>query len=190
MDVLNVHERKLNATRSAVGGLLDSLSSDDDRLWPRQVWPQMKFDRALGVGAAGGHGPIRYYVEAYSPGESVRFRFVGPAGFHGYHGFEIVNVTDRVVALRHVLQMRASGIARLSWPLVFRPLHDALIEDCLATAEASLGSSPRFEKWSPWVRMLRWVLSRGTAPRQKVPTKAPEPAPLPAPSAQDQRSST
>jgi hypothetical protein len=135
----------------------------------------MKFDRALGVGAAGGHGPIRYCVDDYSPGESVRFRFVGPAGFHGYHGFEIATVTESVVVLRHVLRMRTSGIARLSWPLVFRPLHDALIEDCLATAEASLGMSPRFKKWSTWVRFLRWIFSRGRAPSQKTPNKAPEP---------------
>ncbi len=31
--------------------------------------------------------------------------------------------------------MSTHGLAVLSWPLVYRPMHDALIEDSLATAE-------------------------------------------------------
>lgn len=89
MDVLNIHKRKLEADPTAVGALLDSLSSPEDRLWPRHAWPRMAFDRPLEVGARGGHGPIRYVVEAYTPGQSIRFRFIGPSGFDGFHGYEI-----------------------------------------------------------------------------------------------------
>ena len=39
------------------GRLLDGLSAADDRLWPKDRWPAMRFDRPLKVGARGGHGP-------------------------------------------------------------------------------------------------------------------------------------
>ena len=168
MKVLNVHQRELRATREAVGALIDSLTSSTDALWPRQSWPRMEFDRALAVGATGGHGPIRYFVEAYAPGRSIRFRFTAPEGFDGWHGYEVLETPGTRVALRHTLEMTARGPAILSWPLVFRPLHDALIEDSLATAEASLGRSPRLQRWSPWVRLLRWVSTGGKAPTQVI----------------------
>jgi hypothetical protein len=69
--------------------------------------------------------------------------------------------------------MKASGRARLTWPLFFGPLNDALIEDSLATAEASLGLSPQITKWSARVRFLRWIASGGRAPRQQVPNPTP-----------------
>ncbi|MDQ3135435.1 MAG: hypothetical protein M3Q76_11655, partial [Acidobacteriota bacterium] len=64
----NVHERILQSPFAAAGELIDKLASRDDLLWPRERWPAMKLDRPLGVGAKGGHGPIRYVVEAYEPG--------------------------------------------------------------------------------------------------------------------------
>ena len=85
MPVLNIHERIIAAPLDSVGRLIDSLSSPDDRLWPQELWPAMRFDRPLAVGARGGHGPIRYDVAAYAPGRSVRFRFTGPKGFNGFH---------------------------------------------------------------------------------------------------------
>jgi hypothetical protein len=54
MQVLNVHERELQVGSAEVGALLDSLASENDRLWPRACWPAMRFDRPLGVGAVGG----------------------------------------------------------------------------------------------------------------------------------------
>jgi len=131
-------------------------------------WPKMQFDQPLRIGARGGHGPIRYFVEAYVPGQSLRFRFTGPKGFDGYHGYEIVKAFDSTV-LRHTVQMTTRGLAVLSWPLLFSPLHDALIEDSLATARASLGQPPNSRPWSPWVRFLRWVVSGGKARSQVTP---------------------
>lgn len=121
----------------------------------------MRFDRPLQVGAVGGHGPIRYDVEEYSTGRLVQFRFTGPQGFHGSHRFEATTVPGGRSRLRHVLEMDTSGFARISWPLVFRPLHDALVEDALDRAEVSLGSPPiESAQWSWYVRMLRWIFSR------------------------------
>jgi hypothetical protein len=58
MQVLNVHERVLPVDAAAVGALMDTVASDDDALWPKTSWPRVRFDRPLGVGAVGGHGPI------------------------------------------------------------------------------------------------------------------------------------
>lgn len=156
--IRNVHERLISAPLTAAGELIDKLASRDDLLWPRERWPAMKFDRPLGVGARGGHGPIRYVVEAYVPGRRIRFRFTAPRGFVGTHGLDLAEIAPGVSRLRHVLEMRAEGWARVSWPLMFRWLHDALIEDALDRAEA-FGEMAAGERrgWSPPVRALRWA---------------------------------
>jgi hypothetical protein len=166
--VLNIHQRTIAATPEQVGRLIDSLSSDDDLLWPHARWHRMTFDRPLQIGARGGHGPIRYDVEAYEPGRSIRFRFTGPRGFNGYHGYDLTRQGEQEVILRNTLQMTTSGPALLSWPLVFRPLHDALIEDSLARAQKSMGEDPDPPPWSRWVRTLRWVLTGGKAGPQNL----------------------
>jgi hypothetical protein len=171
MKVVNVHERELETDPIEVGALIDSLASSEDRLWPKQLWPRMAFDRPLAVGAQGGHGPIRYFVEEYSQGKAIRFRFTGPKGFDGFHGYEIVSGPERRVALVHTLEMNTYGRALLTWPLAYRPMHDALMEDSLAIAQASLGLTPQIRKWSLWVRMLRWLVTGGRAHPQRTPDK-------------------
>jgi hypothetical protein len=158
--VLNIHACDLHTSRDVVGALLDSLASKQDLLWPRDRWPAMRFDRPLQVGAVGGHGPIRYRVEMYEPGRAIRFRLTG-RDVHGTHGFEIKDSAPGMVRLEHRLCMRVSGVARLSWPLMYRWLHDALVEDALDRAEAAVTSQPLQERhWSLWVRFLRRVASR------------------------------
>jgi len=166
MKILNIHERLLPTAPREVGALLDSLASPQDRLWPKDTWPAMRFDRALGVGARGGHGPIRYWVEEYLSGERIQFRFEAPRGFHGGHGYEVVS-EEKGTLLRQTLEMEARGPALLTWPLVFRPLHNALIEDSLATAQVTLGMAPEIRPWSRWVRLLRWAVSGGKARPQR-----------------------
>jgi hypothetical protein len=160
MAVLNVHERTLACSHEAIGALIDGLAGEQDGLWPRRAWPPMRFDRPLGVGASGGHGPIRYTVTSYVPGCWIRFGFTGPRGFRGFHEFAVSQAGDRAV-LRHTLAMRLRGPARLSWPLVFRPLHDALAEDSLDCAEQAVtGQAGEPARWSPYVRLLRRLLRR------------------------------
>jgi hypothetical protein len=67
--------------------------------------------------------------------------------------------------------MQVHGTAVITWPVVFCPMHDALIEDSLASAEASLGLAPAIRPWSPWVRLLRWILSWGRPSKQVIPKK-------------------
>lgn len=172
MRVLNIHERELQANPAEVGALIDSLASSEDALWPKDTWPRMEFDRPLQVKATGGHGPVRYFVEEYKPGQCVRFRFTGPKGFNGYHGYEVLAQTNEATLLRHTLKMTTHSRAIFSWPLAFRPMHDALLEDSLAVAQASLGLTPHMKPWSYWVCFLRWVVSGGKARVQTTPNMA------------------
>lgn len=162
--IFNSHERLIMASETVVGGLIDSLSSENEMLWPSDEWPAIKFDRPLAVGAIGGHGPVRYVVSAYAPGRRVVFDFTSPTGFRGSHAFEVVAHAIDQTLLRHELRMSVSGWAKLSWPLFFRPMHDALIEESFDRAERECGGVPaRMHQRSAWVRILRAQLSKHMA---------------------------
>jgi hypothetical protein len=152
--VSNVHRRVFSTNVDRVGALIDSLSTPNDRLWPHQLWPALKLDRPLRVGATGGHGPIHYRVVDYEPTRRVRFTFTKPTGFHGYHEWQ-ARLAPVGCELRHALVMDTAGLAVVSWPLIWRPMHDALIEDALDNAGAQLTFSPSDNSWSWWVRTLR-----------------------------------
>ncbi len=169
MEVINIHERELEVNHEQVGVLIDSLASEDDCLWPNHSWPRMKFDRPLSIGAKGGHGPISYFVEEYKSGQAIKFRFTSPKGFNGFHRYDVIKSTQQSVLLRHTIKMTLHGSALLTWPLITRPLHDALLEDALATAQASLGLVPQMRAWSTWVKLIRWVMSGGKAQSQIAP---------------------
>jgi hypothetical protein len=65
------------------------------------------------------------------------------------------------------------GPARLSWPLVFRPLHDALLEDALDNAERQVtGRLQLPARWSPYVRALRRILAVARSGRDRHPGPA------------------
>ena len=157
MKVINIHDRVIDGSVEQVGKLIDSLATPNDLLWPIDRWVPMKFDRPLGVGAVGGHGPIRYTVESYKPGHNIRFRFTEPRGFLGTHRFEVEPTADGKALLRHVIEMQITGRAFFTW-IVIRPLHDALMEDALDHAEASLGKRMSERRWSCWVKVVRWVI--------------------------------
>ncbi len=158
--VFDVHERVLHAPEATVGALLDRLGTEDDALWPSDRWPRLVLDRGgPEKGARGGHGPIRYHVVEYDPGRLVRFRFTSPPGFVGHHEFVLERAAEEgpgAVRLRHVLMMTPADNARLTWPLVWKPLHDALMEDALDRAESAVtGRALPPRPWSWYVRLLR-----------------------------------
>lgn len=161
MPVYNLHTRRLPVPVRRVGALLDTLASADDRLWAGEHWPPMRFDRALGVGALGGHGPVRYRVIAYVPGQWVRFRFTAPHGFEGIHEFTAHQLDADTSRLDHLMAMRLRRSAWLTYPLLWRWLHDAALEDSLDRAEHELtGMLNTPARWNGYVRLLRRVMAK------------------------------
>jgi hypothetical protein len=138
-----------------VQALFATLATKHDQMLATDKWPAMRLDNGLAVGSKGGHGPIRYAVEAFSPGESVRFRFSRPAGFHGIHTFVIAGLDENTTQITHTIEMRISGMALLSWPLAIRWLHDAYIEDAFDKVENHFFTTKKNSKWSLWVKLLR-----------------------------------
>jgi hypothetical protein len=116
----------------------------------------MRLDRGLRPGSDGGHGPVRYRVDRYEPGRLAAFAFTPAFPIVGEHRVVVVYIAGERTLLRHTLEGKPRGWMRLAWPLCFRWLHDALIEDAFDRAEAEL----RGERWQPrpltlHVRLLR-----------------------------------
>ena len=159
MKIHNVHEREYEASADDMAGLLDGLGSPNDRLWPKDHWPPMILDAPLGAGARGGHGPIRYHVSEYVPGDHVTFQFDDEGligGMNGHHRFEIVGQNDATI-LRHVVDATCNLKMWLLWHVMIGPMHDAVLEDALDRAERFLGGEPKSPaRWSLWVRAMRW----------------------------------
>ncbi|KAA6213060.1 DUF2867 domain-containing protein [Streptomyces albofaciens JCM 4342] len=153
--VRDVHARTVHAPAGTVGALLDRLAGDDDPLFPVPVWPAMRFDRPLGVGAAGGHGFVRYRVTAYEPGRRVRFDF--PDG--GHHAVEVTPLDAGSCRVTHVLENRPRGAERVAWPLAVRWVHATVVEEVLDNVErAATGTVRAPARRSPYVRLLNRLL--------------------------------
>jgi hypothetical protein len=161
--ILSIHERRLNASPERAGDVINTLSTREDRLWPHEKWPPMKFDSDLRVGASGGHGPVRYHVSEYVPGRRIEFQFDRrglAGGLNGRHYFEVVSRSDHV-QLRHVVDAECDVKSWLNWHLVIGPMHDALLEDALDRAQTFLNQPPECPAcWSRSVRLLRWLVQR------------------------------
>lgn len=138
--VRNVHSRDLGVPAGQFVGRIQEL-------WP-PAWGRQEFDRPLGVGADGGHGPIRYHCTAFVPGESITFAFASGEGTH--------TLSASGTVLRHELIGDFRFATRLRWALVVRWLHDACLEDFLDGCERAAGREPVAPaRWSPWVRLVR-----------------------------------
>ncbi len=158
MKVLNIHSRVISQPKAKVAELLATLASKDDQIWPNEKWPAMRISGGLKEGAAGGHGPIRYTIQQYLPGELIRFKFSQPKGYHGIHQLEIIAQDATNTQLRHVIDMEASGVGVLTWVLAIRWLHDALIEDAFDKVENHFSQMEKTTAWTSWVKFLRWLL--------------------------------
>jgi hypothetical protein len=121
LKVLNIHKRTINQPKDKVTELLKTLSTENDRIWPKEKWPEMKFKEGIQIGAKGGHGPIRYSTEKYNPNEIIQFRFSKPNGFNGIHKFEIKELdkekTDltNLKTISQITENQLNGIYGLSF---------------------------------------------------------------------------
>jgi hypothetical protein len=141
MDALvihNRHQRRFAAPPAAVAALLDQLGRPDDALWPKNRWPAIRLGRPVTVGGTSGHGPIAYTVDAFTPGESLWFRFSPASGLDGRHGITIEPQPDGTVLLAHEIDATASGSTRWRWTFMIRAMHDQLVEELLDNADRLL----------------------------------------------------
>ena len=159
MKVINIHKRIINQPKRKIVELIETLSTEKDKVWPFEKWPKMKFKEGKREGAKGGHGPIRYTIEKYIPSELIQFKFTNPKGFDGIHKFEIIELASDKTELIHTIDIKTSGIDILTWVIGVRWLHDALIEDLFDKVENRFGDENKKTTWNFWVKFLRKVLS-------------------------------
>ncbi|MGA9637298.1 hypothetical protein [Flavobacterium sp.] len=155
MKIINIHKRVIHQQKINVVEILKTLSTENDKIWPNENWPEMKFINGIQIGAKGGHGPIRYYVEKYDPTEIIQFRFSKPNGFNGIHKFEIVELNKETTEIKHTIDMYTEGKGTIFWFLAISSLHNALIEDGFDKLENNFSNNKKFTKWNMWVRFLR-----------------------------------
>ncbi len=163
MNIKNIHQRQLAKPAKEVAVLLAQLASNNDVLWPHERWPAMYFDKPIGVGAIGGHGPIQYFVKIFDPQNRIEFVFTAPKGFYGHHALVLIAKENDSCVLRHELAMQTNGSANFSWPLIILHLHNALIEDALDKASAWANNRPyvprTFSTYVIFLRTLRAALA-------------------------------
>lgn len=158
--VRNKHERRVAVPVERVGPLLDRLGGSRDVLWPARDWPPMVLDRPVGVGAAGGHGSIRYRITAHEPGRKVELAFEPGQGIDGWLTFTADPAEAGGTLLRISAEARLSGAMLLAWPAAVRWAHDAVVEELFDNAERAVGSGPlQPVRRSPWVRLIRLLES-------------------------------
>ena len=158
MKVINIHKRIIDHPKEKVSELLGTLSTKNDKIWPNEKWPAMRFRKGLVEGANGGHGPIRYSIEKYEPKEFIQFKFSKPIGFNGIHKFEISELENGKTELKHTIDMDVVGKGLLTWIIAIRPLHNALLEDTLDKVENQYLTEKRKTEWTVWVKILRKIL--------------------------------
>ena len=158
MRVINIHKRIINQPKENISEFLKTLSTENDKIWPKEKCPAMKFSDGIQVGTNGGHGPIRYIVEKYNTSKVIQFRFLKPYGFNGIHKFEINELTNGQTVIKHTIDMITKGKGTLIWAFAIRYLHNALIEDSFDKLENNFSDVQKYTKWNIWVKFLRKLL--------------------------------
>lgn len=160
MKVINIHSRIINQPINKIAELFETLSTETDKIWPKEKWPEMKFKDHIKVGAKGGHGPIKYAVEKYKPNKIIQFRFSKPIGFNGIHKFEINELADEKTEIKHTVDMNTVGKGTLIWILAIRSLHNSLIEDGFDKLENNFSQNKQSSKWNFWVKFIRKQMAK------------------------------
>ncbi len=159
MEVLNIHQRKIQVSKERIIELFSTLATKEDKIWPNENWPKMQLKNGLQNGSKGGHGPIRYQVIEYKPSSSISFKFQKPEGFNGIHKFEISELGLNETQIKHTIKMKTSSmVATFKWLLAIKWLHDALIEDAFDKIQNQLGHKKEKTEWNFWVKTLRAVM--------------------------------
>jgi len=156
MIVINIHKRKLKQTKNQVGILFKTLATKEDKIWPIEKWPAIRFKEPLSIGVKGGHGSVKYTIIEFVEGKSIKFKFSKPDGFIGTHQFYIKEIDNTTTVITHEINMNTSTVkATLLWVLIVRWLHDALIEDAFDKIVNSYSEEKKETSYLLWVKILR-----------------------------------
>ena len=158
MKITNIHKRDYNLPSSILSEALASLSSEKDLLWPKEEWTPMILNNGLKKNSNGGHGPIEYFVQQYEYGKTVEFCFTKPEEFVGIHKFEIIEFSPEKTGLKHTIEMKVNLKGLLTWYIVVKWLHDALLEDCLDKVYNQHNDQKIKTPQNYWVKTLRKIL--------------------------------
>lgn len=158
MKIINIHKRQFDQPTTLLADILDTIGSDNDRLWPKEKWPRVNLDDRLEIHSSGGHGPIGYYVSLYDFGRLLEFTFTSPEEFIGKHSFEIIDKADGTSELLHRIDMSVNLKGSIIWYCAVKWLHDALLEDCLDKVHNQLAENRVHTPHTFWVKTLRYLL--------------------------------
>ncbi len=159
MNVINIHKRKINQSKAEIYKLLDTLSTKDDKIWPYEKWPAIRFENGLKVGSAGGHGPIRYTVGSIDYRDGIVFNFTN-TGFNGTHTLKVRELSGSEAEISHTIKMKTSGFAIFYWLFLVKWFHDALIEDAFDKLENHFLSEKKETEHNLWVKFLRMLKNK------------------------------
>jgi hypothetical protein len=160
MKVINIHKRKLPVSKQKVSTLLNTLASDNDLIWPHENWPAMRFKQGFKLGSKGGHGLIRYQIIELRHGESIKFQFLKPDGFYGFHELKINEIDSKSTEIVHEIRMTTTLKESLFWIFIIRWLHDALIVEAFDKVENYVLNENKKSEYSVWVKLLRLAYKR------------------------------
>lgn len=173
MRIVEVHKRQFDSPDHEVRALLDSFGRPGGLFQPGEEWLAQGINETLTVGVKTGHWPFKYEVQDYVPGESLGFTFLYPPCLKGATcRFQIYKNLKGNTVLVNTFEHSAKGPANISWPLVFKWLYQASIQDVLANAQRSLGEVPKVRGWSPWVNLLRSIFLARTKRKLILVNKA------------------
>ena len=155
MKVINIHKRILNQPIEKVAQLFRTLGTQNDKFWPSEKWPPMRFKEELKTGAKGGHAGIKYTITKFKDGEHVTFMFSKPDGFIGTHELKVKSIAVNLTKISHEINMTVTYKDTLNWVLIVRWLHDALLEDAFDKIESQFSGKKKETKYNLWVKFLR-----------------------------------
>ncbi|MFT4762320.1 MAG: hypothetical protein ACI9XO_000352 [Paraglaciecola sp.] len=159
MKVLNIHSRTIAQPKERILELISTLATKEDKVWPQEKWPPMRFKNGVVIGSKGGHGPIRYSIKDKKQDGTIVFQFYNPKGFNGIHKFEISSIDAQTTEITHTIDMETAGTGTLKWIIGVKALHDALAEDALDKVENHFSQNKKQTEWSVCVKFLRKMLA-------------------------------
>ena len=148
MEVINIHKRVISQPKVKISELFRTLATKNDEVLATNKWSPMIFKEGLKEDSKGGHGPIRYTVQKYTPDEFIEFKFTKPKGFNGTHRFEVIELGKNKTEIKHTIEMNTSGMGILIWSIAIRWLHDAFMEDSFDKVENHFLTKKKNTKWT------------------------------------------